>query len=63
MASNMAKLKNIIKCFVVFVVDFLGIKYIWYKFTPNRKRSGDEPRTIILWLMSISVALYGIAST
>lgn len=47
---------------VDFLLDLLGIKFIWYKIHPPEKPSKRPPRTITLWLLSIMGALFTIAS-
>lgn len=55
--------KNNIARLIDFILDLLGLKYIWYKLNPHKRVGNKEPRTITLWLLSVFVALYSIASS
>ncbi len=53
--------------FLKWLFDFSGLRFIYYKINPPRKKVTDNPRytppiTITLWILGVYVAFYGIAS-
>jgi len=53
--------------FLKWLFDFSGLRFIWHKINPPRKEITDDPNykppvTIILWILGVYVAFYGIAS-
>ncbi|NRA74125.1 MAG: pentapeptide repeat-containing protein [Rickettsiales bacterium] len=51
-----------IKETLIFLIDLIGLKYLWHKCNPPKKNSNyKEPRTIGVWTISTMFALFSVA--